>query len=244
MLAGLLERWKLASSQFACNTGCDISNNLSKTGNNRCIERNAPIPVVTRCVTTFFLLFYCYGAAAQNSLESYIELHKKLNDCALINVSARRLACFDALIGEDRQHAADSTKVTPLPVEVAAGDGEESEGGEAVASSEALVNGSVLADDKAQAALGTKYLPSNVDEKKNKPKKTYFEFVLLKASQDRKKRWVFTFDNGQVWRQIEARYLPRPKDLPAKATIAKGVLGSHDLKVSYSRKTIKVKRIE
>ncbi len=60
---------------------------------------------------------------------------------------------------------------------------------------------------------------------------------------DNKKRWVFEFENGQVWRQTEPGYLPKQKDLPIQVDISNGVFGSHDLRAENFGKPIKVKRI-
>lgn len=67
---------------------------------------------------------------------------------------------------------------------------------------------------------------------------------LVSAKKDRKKRWVFEFDNKQIWKQIEPLYLPKPPSLPAQVMISPGVFGSYDLRSEFYSKKVKVKRIK
>lgn len=88
--------------------------------------------------------------------------------------------------------------------------------------------------------LGEKYLTK-------KDKRGEEEVVLLvavKGYKDKRKRWVFEFDNGQIWRQIESKFLSIPNTFPVKAKISKGVFGSHNLIIGESKKTIKVMRLQ
>lgn len=86
--------------------------------------------------------------------------------------------------------------------------------------------------------LGEKYI-----QKKNSTAKKEHVFNMLKAYKNRKKHWVFEFDNGQRWQQNEARYLPSPTVFPVKVMISEGMFGAYNLKAEYLNKTVKVKRI-
>lgn len=70
------------------------------------------------------------------------------------------------------------------------------------------------------------------------------ETQLVSAYQDRKKRWYFELDNGEVWRQTEARTLPGISDLPVVVTVSRGVFGSHNLRSDAFSGSIKVKRFK
>jgi len=89
------------------------------------------------------------------------------------------------------------------------------------------------------SALGEKYLkkPSLSSESK------VATHALLRMTQDKKKRWVFEFGDGQVWRQIEARRLPMPNALPVSAYLSSGAFGSFDLRLEDYSRTVKVKRL-
>lgn len=70
------------------------------------------------------------------------------------------------------------------------------------------------------------------------------ETQLVSAYQDRKKRWYFELDNGEVWHQTEARTLPGIGDLPVVVTVSRGVFGSHNLRSDAFPGSIKVKRFK
>jgi len=89
------------------------------------------------------------------------------------------------------------------------------------------------------AALGEKYLKKPPVSRERK----VATHDLLRMMQDKKKRWVFEFGDGQVWRQIEARRLPMPIILPVSAYLSSGVFGSFDLRLEDYSRTVKVKRL-
>jgi len=89
------------------------------------------------------------------------------------------------------------------------------------------------------AALGEKYLKKPTESRESK----VATHALLRMTQDKKKRWVFEFGDGQVWRQIEARRLPRPVALPISAYLSSGIFGSFDLRLEDYSRTVKVKRL-
>jgi len=68
--------------------------------------------------------------------------------------------------------------------------------------------------------------------------------MLIAVYKDDKKRWIFEFDNGQVWRQTEARHLPKVESFPVRVSISKSVFGSHDLRAEEFGKAVKVKRLK
>ncbi len=92
---------------------------------------------------------------------------------------------------------------------------------------------------QSDVSLGEKYL--TIDE----PHQSGLESTmqLVQAYKDKQELWVFEFENGQIWQQLEARYLSVPKDYPAAVTISQGVFGSYDLRIGESGRTIKVKRL-
>jgi len=73
---------------------------------------------------------------------------------------------------------------------------------------------------------------------------TILEYTLIKAHKNKKKRWMFYFENGEVWQQNEAKYLPKPAELPQKVEITKGIFESFNLNTSYFSNPVKVSRIK
>jgi len=88
-------------------------------------------------------------------------------------------------------------------------------------------------------SLGEKYLTKDDSHESDRES----SLQLVQAYKSKQELWVFEFENGQAWQQIEARYLSVPKDLPAAVFISQGVLGSHDLRIGETGRTIKVKRL-
>jgi len=68
-------------------------------------------------------------------------------------------------------------------------------------------------------------------------------YDLIAAYKDNDERWIFEFDNGEVWQQTEPRYLPTLENLPVRVTISEGVFGSHDLRAENYGRPVKIKRL-
>jgi len=88
-------------------------------------------------------------------------------------------------------------------------------------------------------SLGEKYVTKDDSHESDRES----SMQLVKAYKSRQELWVFEFENGQAWQQIETRYLSVPKDLPAAVIISRGVLGSYDLRIGETGRKIKVKRL-
>lgn len=88
--------------------------------------------------------------------------------------------------------------------------------------------------------LGQKYLEKPLESKP----KTSRSYNLIAVYQDNKERWNFEFENGEVWQQIEPRYLPKLENFPVQVDISEGVFGSHDLRAENFGKVVKVKRFK
>jgi len=68
--------------------------------------------------------------------------------------------------------------------------------------------------------------------------------MVTKAEQSRNGKWIYHLDNGQIWRQNEARYVAKPKVLPLACEIIAGVLNSYALKLGTKGRLVKVKRLK
>jgi len=55
---------------------------------------------------------------------------------------------------------------------------------------------------------------------------------------------VFQLDNGQVWRQIEPRYYPYPRDREFDVMISTGMLGTYRLQVEGTGRRVTIKRLK
>lgn len=69
------------------------------------------------------------------------------------------------------------------------------------------------------------------------------ELMLTESKKDALGRWVFYFDNGQIWRQTEKGKIIMPDGDAVPATLSPGILNSYNLRLGDSNRNIKVKRI-
>ena len=86
--------------------------------------------------------------------------------------------------------------------------------------------------------LGSKYLAQSQSAK------IKVHLSLQQAKKNKQGKWIFYFANGQVWQQLEAKYISVPKNKPVVSTLSTGALGSFDLKIGQSSRVIKVKRVK
>ena len=179
-----------------------------------------------------------FSGYASNLLAGNSELRDRLLSCSRIEDDARRLDCVDQLIESistpvvDESIAAqavDESIATQAVVE-----SEKSQGPQESLAEESSINES--GDDE----LGQKYLRKPQEAKPQ----TSLDYTLISVYKDRKNRWIFKFDNGQVWQQVEPRYLPRLENFPIRVGISEGVFGSHDLRAENYGKPVKVRRLE
>lgn len=155
----------------------------------------------------------------------------ELYECRAIPGKVDRVNCYDQIMdvysgvqSEDEPSGIESETVTPL----------------VKATEEAAEN--VGNTDPAFDArnLGRKYLREAAGD--DAPES--LAVILADAEKDSKGRWRFALENGQVWRQIEARYLKVPDRFPVDASLIPGSLGSFALKIGDRGKPVKVRRVK
>lgn len=138
-------------------------------------------------------------------------------DCSEIIDDMARLRCYDNNANKFEANSGRATSIAALP-----------------ANTEAPAT-NLQTDD----SLGKKYLTKDDSHESDRESSVQ----LVQAYKSKQELWVFEFENGQAWQQIEARYLSVPKDLPAAVIISQGVLDSYDLRIGETGRTIKVKRL-
>ncbi len=143
-------------------------------------------------------------------------------DCSEIIDDMARLRCYDNNANKFEASSGRATSVAALPANTLP------------ATTEAPAT-NLQTDD----SLGNKYLTKDDSHESDRES----SLQLVQAYKSKQELWVFEFENGQAWQQIEARYLSVPKDLPAAVIISQGVLGSYDLRIGETGRTIKVKRL-
>jgi len=158
---------------------------------------------------------------------------EQLLACQEITVSEERLRCFDAVLA-DPQDSRDQapTELSDSRVTTAVSE----EPAEQVAEP-------TNTDEELIAQFGASDLPAEKDEEALKELRA----VVTHYEETRSGRQMFTLENGQVWRQISgdrrSLYIPRRRDEPLEVIIKPGALGSHSLRLTTAKRTIKVERI-
>ena len=145
------------------------------------------------------------------------ELRDLLLDCSAIEKNTQRLVCVDKII----RSLAEQQIVLPTGVQ----------------SIDLQTAEKTPVIEFSDNELGQKYL------RKSQARATSTSYYLIAAYKDHQKRWNFEFDNGQVWQQLEPRYLSKPKHLPVKVSISEGVFGSHNLRAESFANPVKVRRL-
>lgn len=168
-------------------------------------------------------------------LSAQSHLPSDLSRCMAIEAVAERVVCYDQLA----PNLLAAIKPTPALSSPAAVNHVTSENdARAVEAHEDAQPLHEASRRHAGSAFGDKYL------EKNKVSESSLNVTLVHAFKDKSQRWVFEFDNGQVWQQLEARYLKIDMSSKITGELSEGIFGSYDLKLHPSSKTIKVKRLQ
>lgn len=160
-----------------------------------------------------------------------------LEICAGLESAELKLACFDAIIATGNG-TADSGPDDARPTErgpLLAPVDETPTSAPAMASDpEPVVENSPVASAPLPAStpdeeFGLEHLPKAKDSADPEPETLLA--TVVEVTQARNRGLSFHLANGQVWRQIEPRYFPYPKDGEFEVTISTGVMGEYRLRV-------------
>lgn len=162
-------------------------------------------------------------------------LMQHLHGCTTIVSPKERVDCYDKLLKIPAtiglKTVAPSNNVIVPPVIKAI-----TQSANTAQTTKAQVNPDII---KTQQ-LGSKYL-TGTQKDRTELKVSLF---LLEAKKDKSGKWTFYFANGQVWQQLEAKYISMPKNKPLVSSLSAGVMGSFDLRIGQSDRVIKVKRVK
>ena len=178
-------------------------------------------------IPTVMLFFISINTLyASESAEALID--KLSKECYTLKNDSARLACYDKNL---IVHVGNKSKRVSLPVDKSV-----TEKSKIVSNTEPDLETNNTIQRVAQ--LGEKYIPNKVEEKHNR-----YKFTLIKTQKDSRDRWLFFFENGQVWRQLEPRYMKRIKNYPVTVYITEEIFGTYKLQQADSMKKIKVQRV-
>jgi len=143
--------------------------------------------------------------------------------CASISDGAKRLACYDSALA-----ATDAQSAAKLAEQRRAAE---------VAAAKAAEEAKARKEQERLAAFGAASAPkADGEEAVNEISAAIAEL------REGISGYVVTLDNGQVWRQTEARSLP-PVRIGDTVTIRKGMIGGYRMTFERQQRTVAVKRV-
>ena len=182
-------------------------------------------------------LFYSTALLLSGAANAQTVDMSALEACSTLESEAARLECFEAIVSGEEDVGATAepaVPVTPVIVVPAATpqavpvEKEEPSGAAATAAS------ALPAED-----FGREHLDSRTQTAPE-----VLRARVIEVSRGNHDALVFHLDNGQVWRQIQPRYYPYPRNREFDATITTGMLGEYELQVEGEGRKVSVRRLK
>jgi hypothetical protein len=95
----------------------------------------------------------------------------------------------------------------------------------------------------ASSRLGEEHLDRPATEEAE-DKDEVFYATVTEVAKGRNKILYFRFDNGQVWRQLEARTLTYPKNGDFDITITRGMMGDYRMRIGDNGRMVRIRRVK
>lgn len=178
-----------------------------------------------RSLSVLVLFAAAANAAAQTASQQELEA------CAAIEQAIERLDCFETLTARGAE---------PAPVDV------EPEQEAEVEPEQAAEAPPEHTSDTSQNQLenvGIEQLPDNRREERTQERDD-IGAIVTEVSEGPRGNLLFHLENGQVWRQIEARYVPLPADAPFPVRISRGLFGEYRLRVDGEGRLVRIRRVQ
>lgn len=220
-----------------------------------------------------FLLLIFAGLTALPLLAQPVE-QRELDNCAAFEQDAEKLACFERLTYRNRQSqpVAPEREQMPEPEQVAVTRSPEPEQAavtsstepEQVAGTSSTLQSPAALDSSIAPAVrpatqvqqdgeldvtaipenyGREHLPQANPEDSSRASAP-LEATVLRVTEGSRKHLYFHLENDQLWRQLEADYLPYPKNRAFNIEISQGFLGDYRLRVEGSGRLVRIRRVK
>ncbi len=178
------------------------------------------------------------GATAQDDEA----LMRGLKRCATIENPQARLVCYDALAEvvapENKPATAGAAPVAPPAVNAAPRQ-------PAPAAAPKSVETPSRKDSfGAERLKREQERKTRTTEEKKKKTDNRISYNVASVRKDGTGRYLFTMQNGQVWRQLEPGYVPVPRSTPFSVTISEGRLGDYKLRIGGKSRLTRVRRVK
>ncbi len=91
--------------------------------------------------------------------------------------------------------------------------------------------------------LGEEHLDRpETEEKANEDE--VFHATVTEVTQGHNRILYFHFDNGQVWRQIEARHFEYPRSGEFDINITRGMMGDYRMRIGDNGRMVSIRRVQ
>ena len=178
-----------------------------------------------RSLSVLVLFAAAANAAAQTATQQELEA------CAAIERTIERLDCFETLTARG---------AAPAPVDVEPEREAEVEPGQAAETP--LERTSDTSQDRLEN-IGAEQLPENPRDERTREQDDIGAMVT-EVSEGPRGNLHFHLENGQVWRQNEARYVPLPANAPFSVRISRGLFGEYRLRVEGEGRLVRIRRVQ
>lgn len=212
-------------------------------------------------------LFYAAAGLALVTLLSSFSVSSQsvdmstLEQCIALETEALKLRCFEAIIASSETDVvAESTAPTSVatatspPDEVIAAPHSTTDN---MVVSEPVANASAtpVAEGAAAIAPAATEAPQASDDlvgqehlERPEPEQalddTLLHATVVEVSKGRYDILYFTLDNGQVWRQIEARRFYYPKNTEFEVNINRGMMGEYRMRIGDNSPMVRIRRVK
>lgn len=164
-----------------------------------------------------------------------------LEICTGLESAELKLACFEAIIATGRRVSEPVPEPMPAVVEEAVGSGpativepKPKPVPEMTTAEPALGPASSESDQ-----FGNEHLQKAVEPPPDKLVAT-----VIEVTQRRNRTLSFHLSNGQIWRQIEPRHFPYPKNEEFDVTISTGMMGEYRLQIGENGRKVRIRRVQ
>ena len=201
---------------------------------------------MTRTLICLGALFAAAGAAAQTASQ------RELEACLAIERAITSLDCFETLTlrGATTQSATPAPAAVEEPAQsrqVAPEPASEMDVGQALeavvepTSPEAVAEPSPDTSPDRLENIGAEQLPGN---RREEQERSDIAATVTEVREGPRGNLLFHLENGQVWRQIEARHVPLPGDAPFPVSISRGFFGEYRLRVGGEGRLVRIRRMQ
>ncbi len=95
----------------------------------------------------------------------------------------------------------------------------------------------------ASSQLGEEHLDRS-EAGKNADEDEVFHATVTEVTRGHNRILYFHFDNGQIWRQMEARHLEYPSSGEFDISITRGMMGDYRLRIGEDGRLVRIRRVQ